>query len=73
MPIGYNECLHNECVYQREFLLHDTISIESEAKHGTDARNLMTKGAPTIVSTKNLQNALLPLEHQQLPQGVRLL
>ena len=31
-PIDYNEC-----VYQREFLLCDTIDTDSEAKHGKDA------------------------------------
>ena len=34
---------------------------------------LVTKGAPTGLSTKISQNTLLPLENRQLPQDVRLL
>ena len=34
---------------------------------------LMKEGALTILCTKTSQNTILPMEHQQLPQGIRLL
>ena len=34
---------------------------------------LMKEGAPTGLPTKTSQNTILPLEHQQLPQDIRLL
>ena len=33
----------------------------------------MTKRAASGLSTKNSQNTPLPLEHQRLPQGIRIL
>ena len=34
---------------------------------------LMKEGAPTGLSTETSQNTILPVEHQQLPQGIGLL
>ena len=34
---------------------------------------LMKEGAPIGLSTKTSQNTILPVEHKQLPQGIRIL